>query len=181
MSRASVALGSLATAIGIAGVAIGSIALVKMDSMSSGSSAAPTVTMTAAPESKAASDADVHAAAVETCAAAETFRTAVGAVRQPYIDVVKAGIDPNSPEFVSAEGRYFGGSAAELAYLTAHANPLAPQPITDAMTVLHKSATELLDADVRSEPGAVSNQALERLRAAASAVTAACEEAGAGK
>lgn len=106
MSRASVVLGTLAAAIGIAGVAVGSVALVKVESPSSGSSSRPsTVTMTAAPETKAAAEADIHAAAVETCAAAETFRTAVGAVRQPYIDAVKSGIDPNSAEFISVEGR----------------------------------------------------------------------------
>lgn len=182
MSRASIVLGTLAAAIGIAGVAVGSIALVKVESVSSGSlSRPPTATVTAAPETTTAAEADIHAAAVETCTAAETFRTAVGAVRQPYIDAVKSGIDPNSPEFISVEGRYFGGTAAELAFLTAHIDPLAPQPITDAMTLLHKSATELLDADVRSQPAGVSNQALEQLRSAASAVTAACEEAGAAK
>ena len=125
--------------------------------------------------------ADVHAAAVETCAAAATFRAAVGAVRQPYIDAVKASIDSNSPEFISIEGRYFGGAAAELDYLTAHTSPAAPQKIADAITELHRAATELVDADVRSEPGAVSNEALARLRAADSTVAAACDAEGAGK
>lgn len=182
MSRASVVLGTLAAAIGIAGVAVGSIALVKVESMSSGSSSSPlTVTMTAAPETREASEADVHAAAVETCAAAETFRTAVGAVRQPYTDAARANPDWNSPEFVSIEGRYFGGVAAELSYLSDRINPAAPQSITDAVKELHKAATALFDADVRREPGDVASRALAQLRSADSAVKGACEESGAAK
>jgi hypothetical protein len=181
MNRASVVLGALATAIGIAGVAVGSVALVKVDSMSSASSASPTVTVTAAPRSQAASDADVHAAAVETCTAAETFRTAVGAVRQPYTDAARSIPDWNSPEFISIEGRYFGGVAAELSYLSARTNPMAPQSITDAVKNLYEAATGLFDADVRREPGDVASRALAQLRSADNAVEGACEEAGAGK
>lgn len=180
MSRASVVLGTLATAIGIAGVALGSIALVEVESMPSGSSSHPhTVMQTAAPETKAASEADIHAAAVETCAAAETFRTAVGAVRQPYTDAARDNSDWNSPEFVSIEGRYFGGVATELSYLSDRINPVAPQSITDATKELHKAATALFDADVRREPGDVASRALAQLRSADSAVEGACEEAGA--
>lgn len=182
MSKASVVLGTLAAAIGIAGVVVGSIALVKVESMSSGSSSRPpTITVTAAPETKAASEADIHAAAVETCAAAETFRTAVGAVRQPYTDAARANPDWNSPEFVSIEGRYFGGVAAELAYLSDRINPVAPQAITDAAKELHKAATALFDADVRREPGDVASRALAQLRSADGAVKGVCEEAGAAK
>ena len=182
MSRASVVLGTLAAAIGIAGVAVGSIALVKVESMSSGSSSSPlTVTVTAAPEAREASEADVHAAAVETCAAAETFRTAVGAVRQPYTDAARANPDWNSPEFVSIEGRYFGGVAAELSYLGDRINPAAPQSITDTVKELHKAATALFDADVRREPGDVASRALAQLRSADSAVQGACEQSGAAK
>lgn len=180
MSRASVVLRTLGATIGIAGVALGAIALVKVESMSSGSSSRlATVTMTAAPEKNAKSEADIHAAAVETCAAAETFRTAVGAVRQPYTDAARANPDWNSPEFVSSEGRYFGGVAAELSYLSDRINPIAPQSIADAVKELHKAATALFDADVRREPGAVASRALAQLRSADSAVKGACEEAGA--
>jgi hypothetical protein len=181
MSKGTVVLGTLATVIGIAGVVVGSVALSKVESMSSGSSVASTVTVTATSELQASTDVDVHAAAVATCAAAETFRTAIGAVRQPYIDAAKSSPDWNSPGFVSIEGRYFGGVAAELSYLSVHTNPGAPQAITDAVDELHKAATELLDADVRRAPGDVSNRALAQLRTADGAVKAACEEAGAGK
>ncbi|OKH70266.1 hypothetical protein EB74_28095 [Mycobacterium sp. SWH-M5] len=147
-----------------------------------GSSSHPhTATETAAPEAKAASEADIHAAVDETCAAAETFRTAVGAVRQPYTDAARANPDWNSPEFVSIEGRYFGGVAAELWYLSDRINPAAPRSITDAVKELHKAATALFDADVRREPGDVASRALAQLRSADSAVKGACEEAGAAK
>jgi hypothetical protein len=177
MSRATLALGAVATAIGVTGVVVGCIALAKVDAAHS---AAP-ATVTATPEPSSPSATDMHAAAVEACAAAETFRTAFRAVRQPYVDAVTAGIDANSPEFIALEGRYFGGVAAELDYLTAHSSPFAPQEITDHLAVLQRAAAELVDTDVRSEPGAVSNEALARLRSADSALTAACDAAGASR
>ena len=88
MSKATFTLGALAGAIGIAGVVLGSVALAKVQS--STPVAAPSAgTATATPESDAVSGSDVHAAAVEACAAADTFRGAVGAVRQPYVDAAK--------------------------------------------------------------------------------------------
>lgn len=179
MSKATVTLGVLAAAIGVAGVVVGSVAFAKVESIPSG--AASTVTATPRPESATASADDVHTAAVETCVAAETFRAAVGAVRQPYVDAAKLSSDWNSPEFVALEGRYFGGVAAELAYLRSHTSPRTPPGIADAVDKLHRAATDLLDADVRRQPGDVASQALAKLRATYSAVTAACDAEGAGK
>jgi hypothetical protein len=179
MSKATVTLGTLATAIGIAGVVVGSIALVKVDSMPLGSSVPSTATVT--PEPSPASDVDVRDAAVETCAAFKTFRAALGAVRQPHIDAVKAGADSNSADFIAIEGRYFGGAAAELSFLMAHVSPATPPSIADAVDDLYDAATVLVDADVRSERGEVSNQALFKVRDADRAVEAACAEAGVGR
>lgn len=178
MSRAAVTFGALAAAIGVAGVVVGSVALAKVDSAQSEVS---TVTVTATPEPEPASADDVHASAVETCAAAETFRTAVGEVRQPYVDAAKSSSDWNTPEFVALEGRYFGGVAAELDYLRSHLHPSTPHGIVDAVNELHRAATDLLDADVRRLSGDLASQALAKLRSTYDGVTAACETAGAGK
>lgn len=180
MSKAAVTLGVLGAVLGIAGLVVGSVALAKVQSPSptAGSSVSSVVTVTSTPDT---SSTDSHAAAVETCAAANTFRSAIGAVRQPYVDAAKSSTDWNSPDFIAIEGRYFGGAATELSYLTAHVSPATPQAISDAVTQLHKAATVLFDADVRREPGDASNEALAQLRTAHSAIESACEEAGAGK
>lgn len=180
MSKATFTLGALAGAIGIAGVVLGSVALAKVQS-STPVAVPSAATATATPESDAVSGSDVHAAAVEACAAADTFRGAVGAVRQPYVDAAKASADWNSPDFIALEGRYFGGVAGELSYLSSHTSPRTPRGIADAVGELHRAATELLDADVRRQPGDISNQALAKLRAADSAVRAACDAEGASK
>lgn len=176
MSRAALALGGVGAAAGLAGAVLGGVALSRVESLPAGGS--PTVAVSSASASDSAA---THDAAVATCAAVDTFRAAVRAVRQPYIDAVKAAIASNSPEFVALEGRYFGGVAAELDYLSAHTSLDAPRTITDAVVELRKAATELLDADVRSEPGSVSNEALARLRSADDAVAGACDAAGARK
>jgi hypothetical protein len=159
---------------------IGSVALAKVESSTS-VAAPPATTATAAPGADPASGSEVHAAAVTACAAADTFRGAVGAVRQPYIDAAKTSADWNSPDFIALEGRYFGGVAAELSYVSSHTSPLTPRAIADAVGELRRAATELLDADIRRQPGEVSNQALASLRAADGAVRAACDAEGARK
>ena len=179
MSKATVVLGTLATAIGLTGAVIGTVALAKVESLTG--TVPSTVTVAATRESAAVSDSDVHAAAVETCVAVDTFRAGVGAVRQPYVDATKSSSDWNSPEFIALEGRYFGGVAAELAYLRSHESSRTPQGIADTVDELHRSATDLLDADVRRQPGDVANRALAKLRATYDAVTAACDAEGASK
>lgn len=178
-SKATVVLGALAVAIGVAGVVVGSVAISKVETVQSG--APSTLTVTAKSESATASVVDVHTAAVEACAATEIFRDAVGSVRQPYVDAAKLSSDWNSPEFISLEGRYFGGVAAELAYLRSHTSVHIPSEIADAVDELQRTATDLLDADVRRQSGDVASQALAKLRSAYGAVTAACDAAGAGK
>jgi hypothetical protein len=176
MSKATVALGAVIATLGIAGVVVASVALVKVQQASS----TTTTTVTATPESATAPD-HVHAAAIEACAAAETFRSAVGAVRKPYLEATKSSPDWNTAEFVALEGRYFGGVAAELSYLRSHTSAETPERISDAIGDVIRTAAELVNVDVLRLPGAVSDDALGRLRAADKSVSDACDAEGAGK
>ena len=76
---------------------------------------------------------------------------------------------------------HYGANSVELAYMRSHVSPRTPRGIADTVDELHRAATDLLDADVRRQPGDAASQAFAKLQATYNAVTAACDAEGASK
>lgn len=174
--KAAITLGALGTTVGVAGLVVGLIALLRPESvMSPPPGATSSVAVTAAPSRE-----ESRAAATEACAGFRNFKSGVGIARGAFIDRVDRANDWESPQSLGTQGYYFSAVGVELDYLDSRVTPEAPEELADAIADLRPSLTAVVDADLRREPASVSNKIVDEYSKALDTVEDACKTAGVG-
>lgn len=173
MSRAGFVLGTVATAVGIAGLVAGLTALMREQP-------APLTPTAASATSVAIPIENQGAAATEACAALRNLKSGVGIARGAFIDRVDRPNDWASPQSLGVQGYYFSAVGAELDYLDTRVGPDVPSEIVDAFGELRRSLFAVVDTDLRREPASISNGMVDAYSRALDTAESACEAVGAG-
>ncbi|MBY0440577.1 MAG: hypothetical protein K2Q25_00305 [Mycobacteriaceae bacterium] len=155
----------------VVGVGLGGAGLLHSIEASTSSSAKTTVTVMATPQSPSFSATDAEAAKSEACTAVKTSAQAISDARKPFLAAPPAWDDPTT---AAALTHVQAVAAIELDYLRQHTTPATPASVSTAIGEYISAVTDALDADIRRESAAVSNNASERADRAYDSASKAC-------
>lgn len=156
----------LALLLATVAVILGALALLRSPSPASSASQAPT-TLPAPTEL-----AQEPAAGDDVCSVAVGAAQAIARDRRPFLEAPPQFDDPIT---AAALTRAQASALVELEAMQAAVGPSTPPQLADAIAAYRRGVLDMLDADTRRLPAAVSNAASRRTAAAAETITTLCK------